>query len=341
MKPHIFLHIGRHKTGTTALQNLFYYNREKLWSDLGIYYPKAGLNRVAHHDIGQLFAAPRIETDADLDNAISQDVVQRLLAEIYSCGAPQVLLSSESFQNANPEHVRALFKGLDVTVIVYLRNQADYLASAYAQQIHGTTLTTPFNRYCLGFLRAARFAHLIRRWSTAFAGNLSVGLYRTSVTSQNGLLLDFLQRHLGLCKLESLDAFDTTSGNRNVSLSAAMTIYKWRLNHRLREDYPEHRQLYFLLMQLSREAPWDQNLVLDRKRALPLWLYCHRENQWVADHYLKQHAVFPFNSVKSAPNSMPGLTRSQHCAISERLCAEIPSMAAYAPDKAFHFGHPW
>lgn len=341
MKPVLFIHIGRHKTGTTALQNLFYYNRERFEAEFGLYYPRSGLNKIAHHEIGELFDPGRLCSESQFADAMKRDVTQRLLQEISECGYPKVLLSSESFQNVNPQHIRQLFAGYEVKVIVYLRNQADYLVSAFAQQVHGTTLTTSFNKYCLGFMRTAQFARFIGRWSAAFPNNVSVGLYDGYETAGMDFLLNFLQCQLGLDKLKSLETFDTTSGNRNISLSAALTIYKWRLNHVLKADFPEQTQLYFLLMQLSREAPWSERLVLDKKRALPLWLYCHRGNRWVADHCLKQQAIFPFKGLKSAPMSMPDLSRPEHSAISLRLSAEIPSMAGYALDKVFHIGKPW
>ena len=58
-KKRLFLHIGRHKTGTTSLQN-FFSEKKELLSERGILYPETGrvtahgtLDR-AHHTFSQV-----------------------------------------------------------------------------------------------------------------------------------------------------------------------------------------------------------------------------------------------------------------------------------------------
>ena len=48
----VLLHIGRHKTGTTALQQAFIASREVLFA-AGIDYPRHGLEYGAHHLIAE------------------------------------------------------------------------------------------------------------------------------------------------------------------------------------------------------------------------------------------------------------------------------------------------
>ena len=50
LKPNLILHIGMGKTGTTALQEAFWANRDVL-ARAGITYPDIGVDAGAHHKI--------------------------------------------------------------------------------------------------------------------------------------------------------------------------------------------------------------------------------------------------------------------------------------------------
>ena len=55
MKKKVILHIGYNKTGTTAVQNAFYYNRNILAKN-GIYYPtkcRGKRKSPAHHSLAE------------------------------------------------------------------------------------------------------------------------------------------------------------------------------------------------------------------------------------------------------------------------------------------------
>ncbi|HTX59637.1 MAG TPA: hypothetical protein VMH02_08135 [Verrucomicrobiae bacterium] len=135
----LFLHVGTHKTGTTSIQELIALNEARL-DEMGVYVPRAGrpwgrpdILGVGHHNVawellGHGSFAPQGGTFAEL------------LEEIAARQAPSALLSSEELQylHARPDVLRSVAAraadyGYGVTVVLYLRQQADYIQSIYSQ----------------------------------------------------------------------------------------------------------------------------------------------------------------------------------------------------------------
>lgn len=118
--PHIFLHIGAMKTGTTYLQDLFRANATGL-GEAGVLY--------AHdEDVNQniavrgMMAAFRHGSD-DADDAMWQRLVQRMLDH----RGESALLSMEFLSYADSDlaqHVLAAFDPADVTIILTVRDLA-------------------------------------------------------------------------------------------------------------------------------------------------------------------------------------------------------------------------
>jgi len=141
-----FVHIGTHKTGTTSLQALLGLN-EDLFEQYGLYIPKTC--RIApefgsHHNLAwELNSDPRFNP--------SRGTFSELLAEIDSIRPPSACLSSEDFEylHRKPGAIRFLRDGLAklgyvCQIIVYLRPQADYSESLYAELVkHGLALPFP------------------------------------------------------------------------------------------------------------------------------------------------------------------------------------------------------
>jgi hypothetical protein len=130
----LVLHIGTHKTGTTALQQTLAAARGRLTAQ-GLIYPELHPRESGHHRL----VTPWI----DLANRRYADPpavgLWRRLAERRAGGRDTVVLSSEEFSRARPQSVDfAELAGFVAgfgrrTVVCYLRNQADYIQSIYLQ----------------------------------------------------------------------------------------------------------------------------------------------------------------------------------------------------------------
>jgi hypothetical protein len=130
-----FVHIGTHKTGTTSIQAMLAMN-EKLFRSAGVFVPRCGRNNVAyagHHNI-----AWDLARDGQFDPSLGS--FDALLADIAASDASTVCLSSEEFEflHADEAAMERLRDGLssigyETRIIVYVRPQADYIESLYAE----------------------------------------------------------------------------------------------------------------------------------------------------------------------------------------------------------------
>lgn len=125
-----FLHIGRHKTGSSAIQWTLHHHREEL-KRRGYLYPKTGIpgKAVAHYDVAwELRKSGR-----------HFGIIDDLIAEIGT-SRHHVVISCEDFSIAiqSFEEFQAFIDclrncGLDVVVVCYVRNPHDYLRSAFLE----------------------------------------------------------------------------------------------------------------------------------------------------------------------------------------------------------------
>lgn len=123
----ILIHIGTHKTGTTALQKYLHHNRDKL-AQAGWYYPLSGISirpeHFGHHDIAWHFTKQK-STDFG-----------GLFREIDACGSGRIILSSEDFESVkNPDAIRSVFSMYRIKILVYFRRQDDFLLSSFNQLV--------------------------------------------------------------------------------------------------------------------------------------------------------------------------------------------------------------
>lgn len=131
----IYIHCGLHKTGSTAIQVALSKHAERIKEE-GFLYPRAG--RIGdiggHHNIAWQLAG-----DRRFDRWFGD--LGALFAEIQSHNGA-VLLSSEDFESSvgHPErwvplvrHARAIGRG--VVLVIYVRNQLDYLESLFQEML--------------------------------------------------------------------------------------------------------------------------------------------------------------------------------------------------------------
>ena len=129
----LFLHIGTPKTGSTSLQMFLGQNREHL-GRLGIYYPDV-IDKEGYEGNGEEGNGYPLYNGSEADEARAFKKLDEMF-QLYDT----VLLSSEVFWSTNrlKEKLEGLVSfGADVTVIVYIRRQDEYLNSLYNQVIKG------------------------------------------------------------------------------------------------------------------------------------------------------------------------------------------------------------
>ncbi len=129
----IFIHCGLHKTGTTALQNVFFLNARELFQQ-GFLYPKAFIppKLTGHHNLAwELSRDRRYRIGNGNTNLLSQKMAEH---------RSEIILSSEDFEGSllHPERwtdlkVASEQAGRTLVFVVYLRDQLEYFESLYGE----------------------------------------------------------------------------------------------------------------------------------------------------------------------------------------------------------------
>jgi hypothetical protein len=169
------LHVGPHKTGTTALQSAFHVNRAAA-REQGVRY--AGPNRQPMQAAHAITGKPSPYADGEVP---PRSRWTDLVREVAGAGDERVVISSEGFADADDDAIATVVRDLGperLHVVVTLRPLASILPSQWQQYVqNGMVLTfdewldAMFNRppgkVTPTFWIRHRHHELIRRWASA------------------------------------------------------------------------------------------------------------------------------------------------------------------------------
>ena len=242
----VILHIGRQKTGTTAIQKFLHANSTLLDSH-DIYYPKYGIRGYGQHEIGGPISHIKLPKYRRKHSDTVEDIRRGLLDEIQDNNS-QIVISSESFQNCDPRLVSQLFKGFQVEVVVYLREQVGFMASAYAQRVQASDYCGSLEEFCLANM-SSDYHRFVESWSREFSGRITVKIYNRNELLQGDIVVDFCESILGLCgnTVKSL----SVKKDPNPTLSSDLLEFKLRVNKNCTLPPKQAEQLYNGLANIS------------------------------------------------------------------------------------------
>ena len=142
----IILHVGRPKTGTTAIQNFLTKNKSTLLEQ-GILYPHTGRFSERSNNHMPLFLSMCERVDVIqtpiVEPALPAHVYTRLLqTEIDAYNAHTVILSYETlfmpaFDKISLEHIKSSLDFARIKILAVLRDQGTMLESSFAQRVSG------------------------------------------------------------------------------------------------------------------------------------------------------------------------------------------------------------
>ncbi|WP_158915215.1 class I SAM-dependent methyltransferase [Caulobacter sp. S45] len=172
----IYLHIGRNKAGSTTLQNAFTDGHLEL-REAGVHYVNFG--HLAHSD-------PRIEGFATAP----------CLAAHVRKTQETVLVSNEfmsAWDDAYTWAVAEALAGLEVRVLVYLRDYTQWLPSLYAEAVKTGSETRDFDVYADAMTPRVSAWPMLETWAAAFGwSNLRVRALDTRSLEGGDILSDAL-----------------------------------------------------------------------------------------------------------------------------------------------------
>ncbi len=299
VKKTVYLHIGMHKTGTTAIQNFFALNREVL-KEKGVLYPG---DLVTHHEIGW-----EVRRTSVIDNLTGENSwTRKILDEISRSGLPVAVLSSETFveiRTIAPRLKQAIDRILgdsaEIKILFYCRRQDHSLQSAYQQKIQPwakNPLTIPISE----FIRDTRslqewdYYEKLEPWRTAFGRDaIIVRVYEKEQFYQQDLIRDFLH----VIGLELTDEFQIPPANRsNIGLSHDAAEFMRVANLGI-GDYDTKVFLLSMLQAVGAKRIFEPYSLLSPREQYTLLQVFAESNQKVAREYLgREDGVLFFERV--------------------------------------------
>jgi hypothetical protein len=242
------LHIGPHKTGTTAVQGALHLARERL-TDQGVVY--------AGHQRQSLLAALAVTGRPALLGGPSPDMTywNALIRDVRAAGDHRVVVSSEFFADAGVAQTGEIIKDLGgprVHVVVTLRSLARIMPSQWQQYLQNGfrmpylewlegILSQPPRTPTPGFWHRHRHDQLIARWAKAVGTkNLTVIVLNES---DRMMLLRTFESLLGLPDLFLIPE----DGLANRSLTFAEAEVVRLLNEEFkRQEWPARHYARFM-----------------------------------------------------------------------------------------------
>lgn len=169
MKKKLFLHVGLHKTGTTAIQGYLFENKDKL-IEQGILYPTTKFHPVGQQRLAYAFNginSPHL-SESDVNTGEIFIELKKKLEEIKH---NTLIISSENMTPSSDVKVISkiykVFIRYDVKVIIYLRNVSNYRQSLYREHIKlPNSETCSFSEFIPPY--PLSFEAIVNPWESVF-----------------------------------------------------------------------------------------------------------------------------------------------------------------------------
>ncbi len=207
----LIVHIGRAKTGTTAIQTCLEANRHRL-NEQGYEYARTGLLYINHQPLAWTLIKKAFDqgNGAYWTHARRYAVLEKspdaywddLREEIERSDFETFIISAEEFGvewdlRATAPLLAEYVAGLDVDIVVYFRRQDDFLQSVYNEAVKGkeTRFAGGFWDYVQPILNhgGADCLRIIEPWAAALGKqHVRVRVYEREQLP-GGLLADFMQ----------------------------------------------------------------------------------------------------------------------------------------------------
>ncbi len=149
-----YIHVGPHKTGTSSIQWFLQENRAELLRH-GYFVPESETKRGAHHALVEKLCG--LEVGEHREPLVAKSI--RALVETPS---EAIVISSEALEGilGSRKHADAFFSrigelNLQPKLVLFPRNQSQWINSSYSQMVKTFRRWDPFRSCALGFAQSA------------------------------------------------------------------------------------------------------------------------------------------------------------------------------------------
>jgi hypothetical protein len=315
MKPTLYIHIGRPKVGSSAVQTFLNRNRQALLES-GCYYPRTGLYHGASHKFSLVYL-PGL-ADAHIVHGLDPEALyQSLIDEIVDSGASSAVISSENFWLADPHQIPGILQeAFDIRIIAYLRRQDDVIISSFIQEIKGGKLHLDhaMDSYLQdpGRLALLDYDEVLSNWERSFGFRAVSARFFEDLDENDGIEHNFLE-FLGIAPREE---FRFSPGRRNAS--PALDILKMIDEaHRFPIGEIAHRQFSGILTEVSEylgeKALFDARQLISDTQRKQIIEYFAESNARLFRRYGEQRDCFPpLEENPEGPATSPEVSQARY-----------------------------
>lgn len=278
----LYLHIGLHKTGTTALQQFLWKNQQLLGSKEYFYFAL-----IDHYLPWTLFPEDnfRYKSLKKPTNAIWAGLHQQIIRS----GLENVILSSEEFCNISEiDKLGSQLQRYQSKIVIYLRRQDHLIQSIYGQCINDSTIRYTESIQELEHYRSKLdFANFLSPWRKVFGQeNILVRVYEQGQLYGGGIYADFLET-IGLELTDEYSLPEEMATNRSLNRNALEFL---RLCNGIPMGVPEHRKLRQALDEISctlgHKKHFESHQFLSPRERVEILEEYANSNHLVAQEYL-------------------------------------------------------
>lgn len=185
----LVLHVGLHKTGTSAIQHFFWSHFEDL-EKAGVLYPMAG--RPA--DSALAYGHHEIPWSLNKRWEHNPDAIAMLRNEIMQSDAKLAIVSSEEFDRLGRDHILRLSEELPfpTRVLFYYRRQSAILDGVYRTAVIREGEDRDIEMFARGYDGAMDFYAFAENWAAAFGEeNIIARSYDPALFPGGDVVADF------------------------------------------------------------------------------------------------------------------------------------------------------
>lgn len=324
MVKRVYLHIGRHKTGTTAIQYALDHAPEAL-GEAGFVYPLASSSS-DHAYLARWLNPVLMKNSAPADVESARQAVEQLLSYLQNIDR-NVILSSEGLQDVPPENLIKMFSEYDVKIIMYLREQAVYLASAYQQDVKAGIESHDFVKWVLKFLPPAicSYSLWLDEWISVFGEeNVILRVYDRDLMADGDILTDFLS----IFEIDPAPFKEIITTDANPSIKGALLEAKRRMNLLGYNINELHHATYGALRDLPNQMAQYRGLIdCDPEVIKTLREQYVKDNRKISEKYFGRSELFPLRPFPNEPPPAEDAVKAATNLIVERIRRENPAFA--------------
>lgn len=281
----------------------------------GIHYPVNQLEGFGHHSFARL-APRRMDKGNHWKSNISN--LKDSYEQLFSTFKKDTLniVSSEDFHNCSPEAIHEIFSPYETRVLVYIRNELDFLSSSYCQKVHATDTIISPEEYVSR--RKSGLTEFLNSWHKFFDSNLEIRIFSKSSLVGGDIIKDFLVK--SLC-LDPKD-FHITTKDQNPSLTRKFLAFKLYLNKHYNVN--DHKnQLYQYLARLSAVDQSGKFYFPTRinEELVPVF---KREQEIWSPKYFGVNQIFDYDQIKTS--DLYSLENKEIESLMKDLLREIPDL---------------